>query len=106
MTWRSMRCRCFTLPLSTAAACRVSTSARPTSCWTARTQHRFGHGRAGEGHEVVLPADGVDRPAPAPGLRPPRPVVAAERLLRRVYHAGRGHQGTKRSAAEHGAVQL
>src|SRR6185437_179236 len=56
--------------------------------------------------EVVLPADGVDRAAPAPGLRPPRPVVTAERLLRRVHHAGRGHQGTKRSAAEHGAVQL
>ena len=46
--------------------------------------------RAGEGHRVVLPADGVDLPAAAPGLRHPRPVLAAQGLLRRLPDAGRG----------------
>ena len=42
-----------------------------------------GGGRAPAGDEAVLPADGLDRAAAPPRLRPPRPALAAQGLLRR-----------------------
>ena len=45
------------------------------------------------GHQVLRPADGVDRAAAPPRLRRRGPVVAAQGLLRRVADAGRGAQG-------------
>ena len=61
-----------------------------------RSRRDPGRDRARAGHEAVLPADGVDRAAAAPRLRPARPVVAAQGLLRRVDHAGRGARGDRR----------
>ena len=102
--------RAAAVPLRPAALlphARGSTSARRTSCCPAPTpaamlrRHR---GRAG--HEAVLPADGLDLAAAATRIRHPRPVLAAQGLLRRVDHAGRGAQGDRRPAAGHPALQL
>ena len=49
-----------------------------------------GDDRAGEGHQAVLPADGVDLAAAPPRLRHHRPVQPAQGLLRRLPDAGGG----------------
>ena len=65
-----------------------------------------GDDRAGEGHQAVLPTDGVDLAAAPPRLRLHRPVVAAQGLLRGLADAGGGAARDPAAAARRGAVEL
>ena len=64
------------------------------------------HDRAGAGDEAVLPAHRVDLAAAARRLRHPRPLVAAQGLLRGVADARRGAQGARTAAARRAVLEL
>ncbi len=57
-------------------------------------------------HLVLRAADGVDRAAALAAVRPHRPVGAAQGLLRRVDHAGRGAARDAAPAARGAPVEL
>ena len=56
--------------------------------------------------QAVLPADGVDLAAAPPRLRHPRPVLAAQGLLRRLGDAGGGAARAAAPAARRRALEL
>ena len=57
-------------------------------------------------HQLLRPADALDHPAAAPGLRPARPEQPAQHLLRRLDHARPGAAGASNAAAWRAALQL